>query len=364
MSMSDPTTPAAPVSVSTPALLETLIESAPIALIVSDARGNMRLVNREVETLFGYRRDELLGRSIELLVPQPFRAGHGEMRRKYLVEPSARHMGVGRELFAQRKDGTLVPVEIGLKPIHAEGQPLVLSVIADITERKSLEDAVRRANEALEQRVHERTAQLELASREKEVLLEDLRRQREELDRLSREDPLTGISNRRDFDQRLDAEIARAARLGSPLAVAMLDLDRFKLVNDRFGHALGDAALRQTADLMRHQCRAIESIGRYGGEEFALALPGTDLAAAMVLCERIRHAFELFDWSPLDPRLMLTVSAGVAAWRPGLDAAAVLAQADAHLYEAKRRGRNRVVPAAADLVNLDLINRPAGETPR
>jgi len=302
------------------------------------------LVNRETEHLFGYARRELLGKPIDLLLPERFRLQEPKQREAFFNVSVLRRMGTGHDFFGLRKDGSEVPIEVGLNPVPTDDGMFYLSGIVDITERKHLEADVRRANEELEQRVRDRTAELERANREKELLLSDLREQRAELDRLSREDPLTQLANRRDFDQRLDAEIRRSERQQTPLAVAMLDLDLFKHVNDRFGHAIGDAVLREVADAIRQQCRAIDIIARYGGEEFSLALPGTNLAEGAILCERIRVAFECVDWPRIHADLAVTVSAGVSAWNSGLDAATLLAQADANLYEAKHRGRNRVVP--------------------
>lgn len=325
------------------ALLEAIIESAPIALIVSDAQGTLRLVNHAAEVLFGYARNELVGHPIEMLLPVAMRERHPAVRDTFMRNPSPRQMGIGRDLAAVRKDGSEVPVEIGLTPIGPAVDGLVLSVIADVSMRRRQADEAIRANEVLEQRVRARTAQLEQANLEKEALLADLLIQRSELERLSREDPLTKLSNRRDFDERLDAEIQRSRRLGTPLTVAMLDLDRFKEVNDRFGHAVGDRVLCEAADLIRHECRAIDVIARYGGEEFALVLPATDAESGVSVCERIRLAFERFDWMRLQPDLAVTVSSGVAQWHPSCDAKRILAQADAGLYEAKRLGRNRVI---------------------
>lgn len=338
---------------STP-LLESIVESAPVALVLSDELGVIHLVNREVELLFGYSRGELVGHRVELLVPHASRRAHETLRKEFVCHPGARRMGAGRDLRGLRKDGTEVQLEVGLNPIPTEQGLRILVGMVDVTERKRLEADIRRVNQELERRVRVRTAELEAANREKELLLIDLRAQRVELERLSRVDPLTELANRRDFDHRLDAEIQRAERQGSPLAVAMLDLDRFKRVNDRFGHAVGDTVLREVACLIRKQCRAIDIIGRYGGEEFALALPGADTRAASILCERIRIAFEEFAWEQLQPGLAVTVSAGVGAWRPGLNALALLALADAKLYEAKRRGRNRTFPA---------VDRAAGVSP-
>lgn len=328
-------------------LLESIVESAPAAMVLSDELGVIQLVNREVELLFGYSRDELVGQKVEMLVPRASRRAHESLRNGFISHPSVRRMGAGRDLHGLRKDGVEVQLEVGLNPIPTEQGLRILVGMVDVTERKRLEADIRRANEELERRVRDRTAELVAANREKELLLIDLQAQRAELERLSREDPLTELANRRDFDHRLDAEIQRAQRQGSPLTVAMLDLDRFKRVNDRYGHAIGDTVLREVACLIRNQCRAIDVIGRYGGEEFALALPGADARAASILCERIRIAFEEFAWPRLQPGLAVTVSAGVGTWRPGMTALALLALADAKLYEAKRRGRNRTFPAVA-----------------
>jgi PAS domain S-box-containing protein len=141
-------------------LFAAVFELAPAAMIMVNARGSIVLINREAERLFGYERNDLVGQPIEKLVPERYRHHHPEMRNGYLGRPEARRMGVGRELHALRRDGVEVPVEIGLNPINFDSGTLVLSAIVDISERQRLE-ATRRANEALEQRVRERTAELE-----------------------------------------------------------------------------------------------------------------------------------------------------------------------------------------------------------
>ncbi len=180
------------------ALLEAIIESAPVALIVSDRAGIMTLVNREAEIMFAYTRDELIGASIDLLLPAALRHGHPALRASFLARPIDRKMGQGRALSGMRSNGTMVPIEVGLTPIMLDDQLYVLSVIADVTERQRLLDEVTTAKEALEVRVHERTLALEHANAEMEVLLANLRQQGLELERLSRQDPLTRLSNRRD----------------------------------------------------------------------------------------------------------------------------------------------------------------------
>jgi len=326
-------------------MLEAIFESAPVAMILSARDGSIRMVNREVETLFGYPRGELIGQSIDILVPQPLRHAHANLRDHFVERPAARKMGTGRELFGLRSDHTTVPIEIALAPVNDGPDLLTLSVIVDIAQRRRLEADIRSAHQELEQRIRDHAAEMEIANREEEALVADLSIQRARLERLGREDPLTRLSNPRDFDRRLGLEIERAKQQGLPLAVAMLDLDHFKEINDRYGHALGDTMLRSAAGLIRHECRSIDVVARYGGEEFALAFPGTNIAAAIHLCERVRLAFVEFDWNGGRSGIRLTVSAGVSPWRRGLNPETLLAQADANLHEAKRRGRNCVVPA-------------------
>ncbi|HEU5468869.1 MAG TPA: diguanylate cyclase [Steroidobacteraceae bacterium] len=194
----------------------------------------------------------------------------------------------------------------------------------------------------LEERVAGRTADLEQANREKERLIAALREQSSALERVSLEDALTGVANRRCFVQRLAAEFEVARAVDQPLALAVADLDHFKVVNDDFGHLVGDEALRRSAALMRSLCRDTDIVARIGGEEFALVLPGMTRAAAGDFCERLRAAIETHDWSSVHPRLGVTVSIGVAQWDGSADFAALLEAADAQLYSAKRTGRNRV----------------------
>lgn len=151
----------------------------------------------------------------------------------------------------------------------------------------------------------------------------------------ARIDALTGIANRRTWDEKLPDELARAARSGEPLAVAILDLDHFKAYNDNFGHQAGDRMLKETATAWRDQLRTADTVARYGGEEFALLLPACDEDAALEVVERLRAAV---------PHAQ-TASIGVALW-DGLETAdQLVSRADAALYRAKRAGRDQVVLA-------------------
>lgn len=174
-------------------------------------------------------------------------------------------------------------------------------------------------------------------------------------------DPLTGLLNRRTFDEQLHGELLRAERNGDPLAVAMLDVDHFKRVNDQYGHYAGDEALKSVAMVIRETLRQTDLVGRWGGEEFALAFPSERTASSSVMLERLRSALEArVTELPNGTRIKLTMSAGVAfAPEDGRDATTLLAVADTRLMEAKRRGRNRVVGDEAP-VQVDLIE-PAFE---
>jgi len=162
-----------------------------------------------------------------------------------------------------------------------------------------------------------------------------------ELEVLAERDPLTGVYNRRRLLERLEEEVERSRRGSTPMAVCMLDVDHFKQVNDRHGHQAGDEVLRQVANTIAASLRSIDSLGRYGGEEFVLVLPQTPRAGAREKAERVRGAIDLS--CPCGEPL--TVSIGVADYQPGDSVDTLLARADAALYEAKARGRNQVVLA-------------------
>jgi PAS domain S-box-containing protein len=131
-------------------LFEAVVESAPHGVIMVDRHGVIVLVNRETERLFDYARGELIGHSIDMLVPEQMRARHPELRDTFHADPQARPMGAGRDLFGRRKGGSDLPVEIGLTPIETDEGTFVLATVVDISARKRAEEELRRSNEELE----------------------------------------------------------------------------------------------------------------------------------------------------------------------------------------------------------------------
>jgi diguanylate cyclase (GGDEF)-like protein len=169
------------------------------------------------------------------------------------------------------------------------------------------------------------------------------------LERQALVDALTGLANRRSAEQALDGELARSLRFGPPLSLVLADLDNFKKVNDRFGHPVGDLALREFADVLGGSAREIDIAARWGGEEFCLILPGTDAAGAASFAERVRVTLAERTILAGDATFQVTASFGVASHPPLSTAEELIAAADGALYEAKRSGRNRVAVAPTTL---------------
>ena len=160
-----------------------------------------------------------------------------------------------------------------------------------------------------------------------------------------REDQLTGSLNRRGLDDVFEREMARAERHGTPLCIAMLDLDDFKRLNDTHGHAAGDEALIHLVRVIKDTLRALDAIARFGGEEFLILLPDTTLKFASITIVRLQRELTKRIFLYKHQRLLITFSAGIALRAPGETPAALIARADQALYKAKKAGKNRVVSA-------------------
>jgi len=190
--------------------------------------------------------------------------------------------------------------------------------------------------------------QEELQEREHQLLEAN-----ERLKYISQTDALTGLDNRRHLEERLREMFEHARRLSEPFSCVMCDLDRFKSVNDTHGHQAGDAVLKQFARILRHEVRVIDRVGRYGGEEFMLLLPGTVLDAGVTFAERVRKQVEAHTFTFGGTSICRTASFGVSAWpHPRIaDCDGLMRAADDALYVAKEMGRNRVIRFDGDEFN-------------
>ncbi|GGY52147.1 GGDEF domain-containing protein [Pseudoduganella albidiflava] len=218
----------------------------------------------------------------------------------------------------------------------------------DITELNSILDEVLHEtrvvqNEALQARDNMVSARQEV--QEAEERIKALETQLQHMSELVREDSLTGSLNRRGLDDVFERETARADRRGTPLCIAVLDLDDFKKLNDTYGHIAGDSALKHLVKVVKETLRSMDVIARFGGEEFLIMLPETTVDAAVATMTRLQRDLTRHFFMHENEKLLITFSAGVALRRQGEDQAALVKRADAAMYTAKKTGKNRVVVA-------------------
>jgi diguanylate cyclase (GGDEF)-like protein/PAS domain S-box-containing protein len=289
-------------------VLAQVFDSAAIGMGLASLDGTWLKVNPALCRIFGYSAEEL--RSID------FRTFAGQTG----ADPLSRTPNVERQHV--RKDGRPVWIVQNTRLLNGpDGEPaFILIPVQDVSDRKASE------------------ARFKLTSSELEAQKEQLVRANRQLLELSRGDPLTGIFNRRVFDERIVGWVTVAHRFDRPLSLLMIDVDQFKLYNDDFGHADGDEALRRIAKQIQLCCRESDVPARYGGEEFGVVCPETARFGALELAERIRRTIREL---PLRHR-RLTVSVGVAGLHREFDAETLVRNADAALYQAKELGRDRV----------------------
>ena len=204
-----------------------------------------------------------------------------------------------------------------------------------------------RTNASLEhKRMRDREAELydelQLRYQQLEELHEKVHEQAKLLQELSIRDALTGLYNRRHFDEQAAVSFAQAERYSHPLAIMIGDIDFFKRINDGFSHAIGDEVLRHIGRLLKENTRESDIVARYGGEEFVIALPETTLLQAIALCEKLRILIEMHPWHEIENDLRVTMSMGLNSDTTVGSFDKMVAAADAKLYQAKTSGRNRV----------------------
>jgi diguanylate cyclase (GGDEF)-like protein/PAS domain S-box-containing protein len=270
--------------------------------------GKFSYVNPRLAEMFGYGAEEGLTLDPLGVVVDGDRPLVAEgMRRRLSGEEERGHYVFG----GLRRDGSVIDVEIFSTRMEIGGKPAVLSMMMDITERIRIENVLRNLQDKLrDESIH---------------------------------DPLTGLYNRRYFEEAFQRELTLSQREGHPVSVIMGDLDHFKETNDRHGHLAGDEVLRVFAELMRRHARGTDLCCRYGGEEFLLVLPRMASANAVARAEELRSAIASTRVVANDVPIEVTASFGVATLpRDGRTRDQLLAAADAAMYAAKAAGRNRV----------------------
>jgi len=290
--------------------LQSLVDTALDAVVIMNSEGKIIGWNRQANQTFGWSQEEIIGQPIETtIIPVHQRDGHIRGLRHYLASGEGSYMNKRVETQALHRDGHEFPVEMALSSVMTDGKQEFNAFIRDISERKQA-DA--------------------------------------KLQEMATKDFLTGLDNRRHFMATMTDELARLQRLDNQdTAVLMLDLDHFKHINDSHGHATGDLMLRHVAAIMHGELRMIDTVGRIGGEEFAIILPGANPDEAKVFAERLRQKVAITPLMTDDQAIPITVSIGITAMREtDTNADTALIRADEALYRAKENGRNRVEVAA------------------
>lgn len=279
------------------------VDHAPSAIMITNSRGRIEYVNEAFLRSSGYTREEVIGRS-----PSMFQSGETDESVYRSLWQTILSGRIWRgEVMNRRKGGEAYWENMAISPLRDRFGRIAhfVAVREDVTERRGREEGLRQ---------------------------------------LAHLDPLTGIGNRRYLIERAEHERIRAERFGSPLSLLMLDIDHFKRINDQFGHAVGDDAICRVARTCADGVREIDVVGRYGGEEFVIVLPGTDLEGARELAERLRRAIGEIEVGSMDGgSCRLSASVGLSTYYHGDGLEQMLAAADAALYRAKSLGRNRVI---------------------
>ncbi len=296
-----------------------LLDTAPISIIVSSCEtGDILFANRRVVELAISSAEDMVRMNVQDFYYDS--ADRGRLRQILGQHGEVRDF----EVQVRRIDGStywaLVSSVIG----EFDGQPAAISVVTNISERKRMEDDLKKAHTALAE------------------ANDSLQRVNHELAAAASTDSLTGLPNRRRLEDAAAAEIARSRRYHQPLSVILFDIDWFKAVNDRFGHAVGDAVLCELGKRLVEHMRGSDIFARWGGEEFLLLAPSTALADATILAEKLRG---LMAGEPFDGAGNLTGSFGVAEFDGEEAFSALVGRADRALYAAKAAGRNRVEQA-------------------
>jgi len=284
-------------------VLRAVVEGAPEAVIIIDEAGTVQTYNRAAQNIFGYLPRRIIGKNIRMLMPEPHRSLHDEYIEEYLRTGVAKVIGRGREVMAVRKDGGEFPLYLSVAETEVGEKRYFVAIVRDITQTKVVEENLKQA---------------------------------------AAYDALTGLMTRRFFERQLEIAIRAARRHDHPLCLCMCDVDKFKSVNDTYGHQAGDEVLRRMGELIREELRQEDFAGRFGGDEFCICFLHQPAADAFNPIERLRKQMGCakFGGAQGIPFFLVTGTFGLADLTETMDRKALFKAADQALYEAKEQGRN------------------------
>ncbi|MFD0672867.1 diguanylate cyclase [Cohnella sp. GCM10027633] len=317
------------------------LDHAPCGYFSISAEGIIRSANRTLADMLARERDELVGNHIET-----FMSVTNKLFFHTYFYPVMQLHGQVSEIFLslRARNGLDVPVLLNGVRQQRDGETFMDCVVVEMRKRLEHEKDIMQTKKKLEelyQQTNEANMRLEALHEEYERKQRELMNVNHMLETMALTDPLTGLYNRRYFQESLLANIAMFHRSQAPFSLIILDIDRFKSINDTYGHPVGDIVLKQLGQLLKSKARESDVVARYGGEEFVLLLPQANWDNAVAIAERYRASIEA---TPLAD-LRVTASFGVATMTPGYTDETLIGQADQALYRSKENGRNRVTHA-------------------
>lgn len=302
-----------------PQRIKLLLDSSPTAVFLVEQTGTISYSNHLAERIFGYQKNELIGKPVEILVPDRHRVRHVEQRNHYLADPVMRAMGILQNLVGLRKNGEEFPIDVGLNPVWLDRGMLIICSVIDSTQKEN------HLNNLIAER--------------KKLAQANVR-----LGRLVDRDALTGLYNRRAFERIFLDNLSAAREARDVVSIILADIDHFKEFNDTHGHPAGDRLRKRLGEVLTRNIRKEDTVARFGGEEFIVILPGMKYDQAVGFGERLRRVVEKEDWGS-EP---VTISLGATTHQFRSKRVALkrvmgqmISEADQAMYHSKDSGRNR-----------------------
>ncbi|WP_347353772.1 sensor domain-containing diguanylate cyclase [Acetoanaerobium noterae] len=300
-------------------LYKSIFDASPDAIVMFDINYRILIASKSANEVLGFEGDCLVGENIlQFFVDKESKRIEKNIRRVF------NENNIGTTNYRGRKNNNSTIYEVNSRAIKDENGNSInlVSIIRDVTQKVILEEV------------------LEAREKQYKELAKELERKNISLSERVSIDNLTGIKNRYYFDERIKEEVDLAKRQKASFSLLLFDLDHFKLVNDNFGHDVGDKVLKRVTDAVSKIIRSYDIFARWGGEEFVVLMPNTTEAEAVPAAEKIRKTVEDISHPDIEK---ITISIGIAIWEADDDVDQIFVKADKALYTAKNQGRNRVI---------------------